>query len=188
MSSWNGVSILAPFHKEAPDGLITSDVSGRWGCGAFHEHDWFQLQWNSTSEPWQITIKELIPIVIAASTWGHRWAGKTIRALCDNMAVVHIINSRQSRDPDVMHLLRCLSLIESTLDFNITSKHLPGVHNDLADALSRNNCAYFLSHFPQAHPVPTPLSALLLQVLVTSRPDWTSVDWASLFKTTISKV
>ena len=93
--------------------------------------------------------------LIAASTWGHRWAGKTIRAFCDNMAVVHIINSRQSRDPDVIRLLRCLSLIESTLDFNITSKYLPGVHNDLADALSWNNCAYFLSHFPQAHPVPS---------------------------------
>ena len=51
LSSWNRVSILAPFHKEAPDGLITSDASGRWGCGAFNEHDWFQLQWNSTLKP-----------------------------------------------------------------------------------------------------------------------------------------
>ena len=44
LSLWNGVSILAPFHREAPDGLITSDASGRWGCGAFHELDWFQLK------------------------------------------------------------------------------------------------------------------------------------------------
>ena len=31
MSSWNGVSILAPFHKGTPDGLITSDA--RQGVG-----------------------------------------------------------------------------------------------------------------------------------------------------------
>ena len=104
LSSWNGVSILALFHKEVPNGLI-SDASGRWEFGAFHEHDWFQLQWNSTSEPWHKTIKELIPRVIAASIWGHRWAGKTIRALCDNMVVLHIINRLQSRDPGVPKII-----------------------------------------------------------------------------------
>ena len=32
-SSWNGTSILAPVHKENPDGIVVSDASGRWGCG-----------------------------------------------------------------------------------------------------------------------------------------------------------
>lgn len=56
-------------------------------------------------------------------------AGKTVRALSDNMAVVHIINSKQSRNADVMHLIRCLTLIECAYDFVVVSKHLAGKQN-----------------------------------------------------------
>lgn len=91
-----------------PHGIITSDASGNRGAErSSHEQEWFQLQWDPFSD---ISIKELIPIVIAASIWGHKWAGKTSQACCD-MAVVHVLGSRQSRDSDVMHLLRCLALV-----------------------------------------------------------------------------
>ena len=53
---WNGVSILAPVKALAPDGIIVSDASGNWGCGAFHDQKWFQLQWDQFSLPWHITI------------------------------------------------------------------------------------------------------------------------------------
>ena len=36
-TAWNGVSILAPLSADSSDGAITSDASGGWGCGAFHE-------------------------------------------------------------------------------------------------------------------------------------------------------
>lgn len=78
---WNGVSILSPIRSLAPDGLVTSDASGSWGCGAFHEQHWFQLQWDQFSAPWHITSKELLPILIASAIWGKDWAGKTIKAL-----------------------------------------------------------------------------------------------------------
>ena len=32
--TWNGVSILRSQNQELPDIVITSDASGRWGCGA----------------------------------------------------------------------------------------------------------------------------------------------------------
>ena len=51
-ASWNGVSILAPLRREAPDGVVVSDASGNWGCGAFHGQFWFQLQWDYASYPW----------------------------------------------------------------------------------------------------------------------------------------
>ena len=57
----------------------------------------------------------LIPIIIAAMLWGNKWVGKTVRALCDNMAIVHVLHSRQSKDLEIMHLLRCLSLVECCL-------------------------------------------------------------------------
>jgi len=57
VASWNGVSILAPLKAEAPDSLITSDASGGWGCGAFHDNQWFQMQWDPHTTPLHITIK-----------------------------------------------------------------------------------------------------------------------------------
>ena len=123
---------------ENPDLEVTSDASGNWGCGAFSSGEWFQLQWDSSMTTVHITIKELIPIAIAAMLWGNKWARKTVRAFCDNMAIVHVLHSRQSKDQDIMHLLQCLSLVECCFDFILVSKHLPGKLNILADALSRD--------------------------------------------------
>ena len=59
-----------------------------------------------------ITVKELLPIVIAAAIWGSRWVGKTIRAQCDNAAIVAVLSSRTSKEVEVMHLLRCLAFLQ----------------------------------------------------------------------------
>ena len=104
-------------------------------------------------------------MVIASAIWGHLWSGKTIRALCDNMAVVYILNNRQSRDREVMHLIRCLSLIECSYHFNIVSRHIPGKQNDLADALSRNRLSLFRSQHPQALWDPSAIPTSLQQLL-----------------------
>ena len=72
-------------------------------CGAFSGSQWFQLQWNSALEKSHITLKELIPIVLAAAIWEKQWTGKTVLAQCDNTAVVAIINSGSSKDAEVMH-------------------------------------------------------------------------------------
>lgn len=39
-----------------------------------------------------ITIKELVPIVLAVAVWGKEWHGLTVQARCDNSAVVAILN------------------------------------------------------------------------------------------------
>ena len=39
-----------------------------------------------------ITIKELVPVVLAAAVWGKEWVGQTVQAHCDNAAVVEILN------------------------------------------------------------------------------------------------
>ena len=188
VATWNGVSILAPLKAEAPDCLITTDASGGWGCGGFFDNKWFQMEWDPHTTPLHITIKELLPVVIATAVWGRNWAGKTIRALCDNMAVVHIIQTRQSKEPNAMHLLRCLALIECSFQFSLVSRHIPGRHNDLADALSRDNLPHFLAHHPQAQSTPTPIPASLYEALVSQKPNWTSTAWASQFGNIISRV
>ena len=130
-----------------------------------------------------ITVKELFPIVIVAAIWGEAWVDKTVLFRCDNQAVVHIINSRTSKDHNVMGLMRCLHFIAAQFNLLITAKHVPGIDNDLADALSRDNLPFFFDHFPQATRLPSPIPPTLLDLLVHRRPDWTSQVWSKMFKT-----
>ena len=59
------------------------------GGGALYGREWFQLKWagQGRSSEQNITVKELLPIVIAAAIWGQAWGGKTVRAQRYNMAV-----------------------------------------------------------------------------------------------------
>ncbi len=69
-------------------GVITSDASGSWGCGAFSfEVNWFQLKLPESWKMIHITVKELLPIVLGVAVWGDEWRGKTIKCWCDNAAV-----------------------------------------------------------------------------------------------------
>ena len=55
-----------------------------------------------------ITVKELLPITIAADLWGFQWMGQSVQVWCDNGAIVAIINENNSKDLEAMHLKRCL--------------------------------------------------------------------------------
>jgi len=81
---------------------------GSWGREAYWGPEWFQLKWDENSSTDNTATKELIPIVVAAAIWGRKWKGKSVQARSDNQAVVATVNNRTSRDPAIMHLLRCL--------------------------------------------------------------------------------
>ena len=148
---WNGVSMRSNRRRANPDVFVMSDASGKWGCGAYCDADWFQLQWGPETDRLHITITELIPTVIAASLWGRKWSKKAVMTRCDNAAVVATIGAGTSKDSEDMHLMHCLAFISAKFEFLIFATHISGIHNDLADALSRNNICYFLSNYTQAH-------------------------------------
>ena len=92
-------------NKDEPefDVSIVSDTSGSWGCRAICSREWFQLRWADLAgfkQDQNITIKELLPIVVAAARLGANWTRKTVRAQCDNMAVVAIVNAKSSKEHD----------------------------------------------------------------------------------------
>ncbi len=175
-------------HCSNPEVTLTSDASGSWGCGAFWNTNWFQYQWCPITDKWAITEQELLPIVIASAIWGPQWANKSVSCLCDNEAVVFIINSGTSRDPTVMSLLRCLHFITAKFNLFLTTTHLPGSNNLLADALSRNNLSYFFDNLPQANSTPCQIPPTLLTLLVQPNLDWTSQSWNKMFNTTFSQL
>ena len=160
---------------------VTSDASGTWGCGAFSGLSWFQLKWSTSYADTHISAKELVPIVIAAVVWGEGWRGKTIQVWYDNVAAVSTVNHGSSANRDVMHLARCLAFVKAKFEFELLATHLPGARNTIADALSRNNMASFHSLLPQADQEPTLIPDSFLDLLIVSRPDWTSRRWTELW-------
>ena len=175
IESWNGVSLLRDINTAYPDHEIWSDASGSWGAGAFWVIEWFKLQW---PPPLRIAIKELTPIVIACAFWGNYCQGTTVRADCDNEAVVAVINSGYSQDTFMRHLLWCIVFFLAKYDFVLTAAHIPGRLNTLPDAISRNNASLFVSSYPQANTHPREVTVflvpqefineLLLQVFVSA--------------------
>ena len=160
--------------------IVTSDASGSFGCGAFCVNQgWFQLEWPSSWKSTHIAAKELVPVVIAAAIWGSKWYHKHIIFQSDNMAVVEVLRTCTSRDPILMHLLRCFAFFAAVHNFSYEAQHVPGTHNVAADAISRNNLVLFASLVPQVLqvPIPQPVRDLLVDV----RPDWGSHTWTILF-------
>lgn len=187
-SAWNGVSMMRSAASTHFSAEVTSDASGSWGCGAFSGSSWFQLKWSTSYVDSHISAKELVPIVIAAVVWGEGWRGKSIQVWCDNVATVSTINQGSSANRDVMHLARCLAFIKAKFEFELMATHLPGAKNSIADALSRNKMTSFRSLLPQADQEPTRVPDSLLDLLIISRPDWTSRLWTDLWSSTFKTV
>ena len=177
---WNGASLVVLPQSRTIS--VTSDASGSWGCGAWHEKDWFQLAWDTRTQGLHIAAKELIPIIIGAVVWGKTWKGSKVVAYCDNSAVVAVVNRRYCHDKIMMQLLRCLFFVEAYLQFQISASHVAGLHNGLADDLSRNRLPSFLKKKPDANVVSSVLPISLLQWLLSSQ-EWTSPTWMQQFTT-----
>ena len=183
LQEWNGKSF---FPQSTPSVQITSDASGSFGCGAFSQpHGWFQLQWPESWISVNIAAKELVPVVVAAAIWGPLWYQKCVQFRSDNMAVVEVLRSGSTRDPLLMHLIRCLVFYAVVYHFDFVTEHIPGVHNVAADSISRNNLALFFSLAPQIPlvSIPKPVRDLLVDV----RPDWGSQQWITLFMSSLTK-
>ena len=168
---WNGSSMMEGVHRYRFSATVTSDASGRWGCGAYSSSgDWFQLEWPESWREVHITVKELLPVVVAVAMWGKQWRGRNIRCRCDNAAVVSIINSGSSKEERAMHLMRSLFFFQAIFDISLVAEHIPGAENGPADALSRGDASSFLSQVRSARHEPTAVRDDLQQALLLKRP------------------
>ena len=185
-SQWNGTAILVD-PRITHDVIVTSDASGSWGCGAWCNSHWFQVEWDSTSIGKGIAVKELVPILIAATIWGAEWKGRKVLSHCDNSAVVAVVKTRSCKDKTLMQLLRCLFFLEAVFQFQLSSSHLPGEMNDLADDLSRNRLQDFKHKNLRADANPTDIPSPLLQWLLQQHQDWSSPHWMLQFSSFVKR-
>ena len=167
LSSWNGVYFwLFPGMSATPDLEVTSDASGSLGFGAYFRNEWFTGSWAPSQAAQSIAYKELFPIVIAARVWGSSWSRRHVLFRSDNDSVVHILNSRTSKIPSLMCLLRHLLASAARFNFSFASLHVPGVLNNIADALSRFHWQEFRRLAPKARLLPVTIAPQLLEELI----------------------
>jgi len=150
---------------------------------------------NGSRVPWpkdwtlmHISPKELVPNVMAVALWGPYWSGQRICCYCDNSAVVFTVNKGSTRDPQLMRLMRALYFCCTSYNVTISARHIPGVLNTSADALSRGNLPTFLALNPQASPQPAVVPADLLELVFNRGLLWTSPSWTKLFNSTLTTV
>ncbi len=84
---WDGTCPMSSVVKGEPQVVLTTDVSGAYTCTGL----WFQLKFPDSWSDIHITVKELLPIVMAVAVWGRLWKGAMVSCRCNNMAVVAIV-------------------------------------------------------------------------------------------------
>ena len=92
---------------------------------------------------------EILNIVVALKIWDDYWQDKIIEIKCDNMAVVEVWESGRARDGILATCARKIWLLTSLFNIQLVVNHIPGIHNETADLLSRwqdtDNQFYVLS-------------------------------------------
>ena len=188
MANWNGLSLmrLQPTVLSF-DASIQTDASGSWGCGAYFNGKWLQLQWSADWLSSSIMAKEMAPILLSCAVWGPDLSRKSVCFQCDNSSVVAAVNKGSAKEPTVMHLLRSLWFFVAYYNIYLIATHIPGVANLTADCLSRCQMQSFFTLNPQASKTPTPLPPSLVQIITPAGTDWTSPHFHQLFTTTINR-
>jgi hypothetical protein len=170
LDSFNGRCFLADsLLSSATQWQLFTDASATVGYGAVLGNQWFQGIWSDWWKQQNITLLELYPIVVALETWEQLCRGKSLVLNTDNEALVSVLNNQTSKEPLVMILVRRLVLHCLHNRILITAKHVAGVNNGAADALSRFQMQRFREILPGAAPHPCGISPLppLLQDLGT---------------------
>ena len=92
--------------------------------------------------------KKLFPVVVAAYLWDPLWVSRQVEFLCDNKAVMVVLKLGTSRDPNLMVLLRYLSLLAVHHSFSFTWSSVQGKVNPIAHTLSRFPISVFQATGP----------------------------------------
>ncbi len=108
-----------------------------------------------------VAFVELFPKTLALRLWNPVLRNNRVIFGCDIKAVVSIINRQTSQCPRIMHLVRSMVLHCLEFNFHFKARHVPGVDNSIADALSRFQMERFRRLAPGADPVMTPLPSYL---------------------------
>jgi hypothetical protein len=125
------------FHGRDRIAVLTTDACTR-GYGGFTGTERFQGEFKGDSLDLHINVKELLAVLYGLRKYaGTEWKGCRVLVRSDNMTTVAALNRRSHILP---HLDAILAQVRSLCEehkLDIAAQHIPGVQNELADALSR---------------------------------------------------
>ena len=157
LPQWTATSMIPPVRAiRSTDLKLYTDASDI-GFGATYGTQWLQGAWNHNDLALSIDYRELYAIVAAAFTWGHNWKGQRIVFITDNKPITQVWDKGTSPSIPIMALIRPLYLFAACTGFSLSFKHIFGVDNVAADALSRFQMHRFRSAMPDADLIPTPV-------------------------------
>jgi len=111
---------------------------------------------------------ELAAIVIAVCVIGPRTLNGDIIIHSDSSASVAAMRRHSARDPQLHRLINFCALLQLRLKVTITVQHIKGIHNDVADALSRHN--RIPDHLAAATRLPVPFRRPVLALTAPPLP------------------
>ena len=167
LQEWNGITFFYDDLVRSSDSLqLFTDAAPSVGFGGFYQGQWFASAWPPSFSRFveSSALYEIYPIAVACHVWGKHWRSKRISVLCDNEAVVAIINKGRSSAKDIMPFMRSITWSSISHNFIISARHIPGHFNSLADSLSRFKFQTFRSICPEASP--TSIQVPPLQMLM----------------------
>ena len=112
-----------------------------WGSPRLHS-----FVWPCGCDNVDISVKELVPVVVAVALRGERWKRKHICFHSDNN-LVSILKSRTTHFPAVHALIMLSIILLCYLQFQYVMYAYPWGDNVVADALSRDNILWSLLYF-----------------------------------------
>ena len=118
--------------------------------------------------------------------WGSQITRRSILFQCNNLSLVMAIKQRFMQRKT--GLLRILMFFVSYFDMHIISICIAGILNVSTNNLPQFDTSSFFSFNSQATRHSTALPQPLLQLLLTTVPDWTSSLFRKLFTDTLAMV
>ena len=129
-----------PIWRPATTLLMTTDSSDYgWGGTITVEGQPREARglWSPTERLLHITMKELMAITRVVQTHRESLRGHRVRLLCDNQAVVAVVNNSASKSPALMQALRELYRETDQLELDFQVEYIRSEDNVRADQLSR---------------------------------------------------
>ena len=130
---FNGTSLYV---KDKVDANIHLDAC-LTGVGAIFQNEIYQAKIPEKFKHCHIAALEMLNILVALRIWAKKWSGLAIKIFCDNEAVVSVLSTGKTRDPDLATISRNIYMLCAKFDILIIPQHVEGKSNIIADLLSR---------------------------------------------------
>lgn len=163
LPQWNGVASFLQTDWRRSDVInLYTDACSTIGFGAYFDGSWFNAHWPDwlSEKPISIEYMELIPILFALEVWKEKLFQQRIIIHCDNLGATQAWAAFNSKNRSILDIMRKMVFISAKNNFTFTLKHIRGVDNSVADALSRFQVLRFQKLAPNANALPEKLPSI----------------------------